>query len=160
VWWWRMSQDRGAHRLTRGGMASSQSRVFCPAARPRDRLGTPPRPARVVVSFSQLRVLGIGSIDTVMSNFQTFTEFLEQRDADRCAADPSLPLHHGGIGSPMTGYEIVDSNLSGERDQVAERSIYRGLFKSVNPARPVSPINSRLLASPFRKRLKSQIMGR
>jgi hypothetical protein len=34
------------------------------------------------------------------------------------------------------------------------------VFRAVNPARPASPTNSRLLASPFRKRLTSQVMGR
>ncbi len=60
----------------------------------------------------------------------------------------------------MTGSDRDEPGIPGGRDQVAERSIFRGMFKAVNPARPVSPINSRLLASPFRKRLKSQIMGR
>ncbi len=46
-------------------------------------------------------------------------------------------------------------------DQLAERrSAFRGIFKVVNPARPASPLNSRLLSSPYRKRLKGQVMGR
>jgi hypothetical protein len=82
-----------------------------------------------------------------MQNYPSFAEYLERRTAedDGQAAPPSKePNHH--------------------EDQVAERSIFRGLFKNpfkaVNPSRPVSPANSRLLASPMRKRLKSQIMGR
>jgi hypothetical protein len=44
---------------------------------------------------------------------------------------------------------------------MAERSVFRGLFKVVNPARPASPLNSRLLASPAKKkRPGSQVMGR
>src|SRR4051812_45492211 len=58
----------------------------------------------------------------------------------------------------MTGTEIADPDITGVRDHVAERSIFLGMFQAVNPARPVSPINSRLLAS-FRKKFKSQIMG-
>lgn len=42
---------------------------------------------------------------------------------------------------------------------VAERSITGGMFKAVNPARPVSPTNSRLFDLPGRKRFKKQIMG-
>jgi hypothetical protein len=43
---------------------------------------------------------------------------------------------------------------------VVERSLMSGMFKAVNPARPVSPMNSRLL-SPFgKKRFKSQVIGR
>jgi hypothetical protein len=60
----------------------------------------------------------------------------------------------------MTGYDRAVPVIQGERDQVAERSNFWGKFKEVNPARPVSPLNSRLLASPFRKRFESQIMGR
>ena len=99
-----------------------------------------------------------------MDNFQTFAEFLEQRDADRRAADPSTAVvGSGGTGpveEPVTGGDSDRPGIPGERDQVAERSIFRGMFKAVNPARPVSPLNSRLLASPFRKRLRSQVMGR
>jgi hypothetical protein len=43
---------------------------------------------------------------------------------------------------------------------VAERSITGGLFKVVNPARPVSPLNSRPLAFPGQNKFKSQVMGR
>jgi hypothetical protein len=47
-----------------------------------------------------------------------------------------------------------------QQPSVVERSLLSGLFKAVNPARPVSPMNSRLL-SPFgKKRLKSQVIGR
>src|SRR4051812_33928351 len=41
-----------------------------------------------------------------------------------------------------------------------ERSMFGSLFKAVNPARAVSATNSRLLASPGRKPLGSQVMGR
>jgi hypothetical protein len=44
---------------------------------------------------------------------------------------------------------------------MAERSVFRGPFKVVNPARPASPLNSRLLASPAKKkRPGSQVMDR
>jgi hypothetical protein len=43
---------------------------------------------------------------------------------------------------------------------MAERSLMRGMFKVVNPARPISPTNSRLLASPGKTRFKSQVIGR
>jgi hypothetical protein len=43
---------------------------------------------------------------------------------------------------------------------LGERSLFRGVFRAVNPARPARPVNSRLLASPFRRRLKGQVIGR
>ena len=58
-----------------------------------------------------------------------------------------------GIGRDVTG-----ESLSGRRSPF--RGLFRGVFKAVNPARAASPLNSRLLASPYRKKLKSQIMGR
>jgi hypothetical protein len=69
-----------------------------------------------------------------MKPYLTFAEYLSLRDADE------TPEH--GLGPP-----------------VAERSITGGMFKAVNPARPVSPTNSRLFALPGRKRFKSQVMG-
>jgi hypothetical protein len=68
-----------------------------------------------------------------MSYFPTFSEYLERRHR----TEPSDPF--------VT--------------PVAERSITGGMFKAVNPARPVSPTNSRLFALPGKKRFKSQIMG-
>ncbi len=99
-----------------------------------------------------------------MGDFQTFAEFLEQRDADRRDVDP-ITVVVGSEGTepveePVTGGDPDERGIRRERDQVAERSISRGLFKAVNPARPISPLNSRLLASPFRKRFRSQVMGR
>jgi len=99
-----------------------------------------------------------------MGDFQTFAEFLEQREAERRAAD-SGPAVDGFWGTesseePGIGGRPARQGITGGRDQVAERSIFCGLFKAVNPARPVSPLNSRLLASPFRKTFKSQVMGR
>jgi hypothetical protein len=71
-----------------------------------------------------------------MRPIKTFAEYLARRLAD----------------------ELSGPDLS--HDPVAERSITGGLFKVVNPARPVSPLNSRLLAGPFPRRLKSQVVGR
>jgi hypothetical protein len=57
-------------------------------------------------------------------------------------------------------------DVAGDEGRVQERSIFSGLFKNpikaVNPARPVLPTNSLLLASHFRRkrRLKSQNIGR
>jgi hypothetical protein len=70
-----------------------------------------------------------------MKPYPTFAEYLSLRDAE-VMPEPDL-------GAP-----------------VAERSITGGMFKVVNPARPVSPMNSRLFPSPSRKRFKSQVMGR
>jgi hypothetical protein len=69
-----------------------------------------------------------------MKPYPTFAEYLLLRDSEE---------------SPMPGNGAP----------VAERSITGGMFKAVNPARPVSPTNSRLFALPGRKRFKSQIMG-
>ncbi len=53
-----------------------------------------------------------------------------------------------------------ESGPDRDRAPVAERSLMRGVFRAVNPARPVSPTNSRLLAGPFPRKLKSQVIGR
>jgi hypothetical protein len=45
------------------------------------------------------------------------------------------------LGSENNSFEPNQQQTS-----VAERSIMSGLFKVVNPARPVSPMNSRLLS--------------
>ena len=101
-----------------------------------------------------------------MGTFKTFTQFLEQRAAEtpiftdqrRAAIDDG---EIDPIDEPMTGGDSAFPGPPSGQGQVAERSMFRGLFKAVNPARPVSPNNSRLLSSPFRKRrLKSQVMGR
>jgi hypothetical protein len=64
-----------------------------------------------------------------------------------------------------THYDLNLPDAMDDGAQVEVRSLFgnpfKGVFKAVNPARPVLPSNSRLLASPFRKkRLKSQVMGR
>ncbi len=66
----------------------------------------------------------------------TFAEYLSLRDAE----GQSEP---GPSGAPF-----------------AERSVTAGMFKAVNPARPVSPTNSRLLSPTVGKRFKSQVIGR
>jgi hypothetical protein len=75
-------------------------------------------------------------IDNGMKAFPSFTEYL----ARRSAAEPP---------DPDQGSTPVD-----------ERSLMGGIFKAVNPARPVSPMNSRLLSPPIQKRFKSQVIGR
>jgi hypothetical protein len=71
-----------------------------------------------------------------MRRYPTFTEYLAQRSAE----EPSEP----------------DQGQA----PVAERSLMGGVFKAVNPARPVSPLNSRPLSFPGQKKLKSQVIGR
>ncbi len=94
-----------------------------------------------------------------MDNFQTFAEFLAQRDTDTSTVVVGTE-GTGPVEEPVTGGDPDRPGIPTARDQVAERSIFRGMFKAVNPARPISHLNSRLLASPFRKRYRSQIMGR
>jgi hypothetical protein len=103
-----------------------------------------------------------------MGGYKSFGEFLEQRDgANDAASQPRRPDARGvdpAAGSPLR-YDPLQPDAVGDGGQVEARSIFANLFKSpfkpVNPARPVSPTNSRLLASPSRKRgLKSQIIGR
>ena len=91
-----------------------------------------------------------------MRSFKTFAEFLEDREAESRGTDPILAGDDFGV----TGVDPAQPGTIGDQDQYAERSFFRGLFKVVNPVRPVSPLNSRLLASPIRKRLKSQVIGR
>jgi hypothetical protein len=104
----------------------------------------------------------------MMNGYISFNEFLEQRDA-ACRADtPTSPLGARGI-EPVAGsatrYVLREPEAAGDEGQIEARSIFGKFFKSpskaVNPSRPVLPTNSRLLASPFRKkRLKSQVVGR
>ncbi len=64
-----------------------------------------------------------------------------------------------GVGDGCEPPWEPEEDVAGEA--LAERrSPFRGLFKVVNPARPVSPLNSKLLASPREKRLNGQVMGR
>jgi len=103
-----------------------------------------------------------------MASYKTFTEFLEQRDPPGRAIDPSPASMDDGWTDPpcepMTGDDPTHPDRSVDRDQVAERSmfkgLYKGLFQAVNPSRPLTTTNSRLLASPFRKRFNSQVMGK
>ena len=83
-------------------------------------------------------------IDRSMRCYPNFLEYLEWRSGV------------GEEGEPPKGLEgdVTDESLAGRR------SPFRGLFKVVNPARPASPLNSKLLASPWKKRLKGQVMGR
>ena len=70
----------------------------------------------------------------------TFSEFLERRT--------------GGHGASIAAMPCADRGA-----QVDERLFPRGMFKAVNPSRPVSPLNSRDLGSPDRKTFKSQVVG-
>jgi hypothetical protein len=98
------------------------------------------------------------------NNFQTFTDFLRQRDAAGRATVPTLPVPGGDMVEPVEANDPTLPGKSVDRDHVCERSrfrgLFRGMFKVVNPARPASPTNSRHLASPFKRKLKSQVMGR
>jgi hypothetical protein len=101
-----------------------------------------------------------------MNGYMSFGEYAEQRDAARHRDTQTMPLDARGIDQGA-GSHIRDHQLeaAGNAGQVEARSLFGNLFKSifkpVNPARPVLPTNSRLLASPFnKKRLKSQVVGR
>jgi hypothetical protein len=100
--------------------------------------------------------------------FMTFSEYLEQRNGGVRSAAES-PSSSGGDDASAAS-ETAQGNVAAcpgmvdarGRNQchVSERSMFRGVLRAVNPARPASPTNSSLLASPFRKRLKSQVIGR
>jgi hypothetical protein len=96
--------------------------------------------------------------------FMTFSQYLEQRDAGvRSAAEsPSSPDYDGSSAAdkPARRDDAACPGMVDTQGHFSERSMFRGVFRAVNPARPASPTNSRLLASPFRKRLKSQVIGR
>src|SRR4051794_13290484 len=102
-----------------------------------------------------------------MDSYKTFAEFLEQRDPPGRATDPiPASMEDGWIdppSDPTTGDAPTHPGRSVGQDQVSERSrfsgLFKGLFKVVNPARPAPPLNSRALASPFRKKLKNQVTG-
>jgi hypothetical protein len=90
-----------------------------------------------------------------MGNFMTFADYLERREADLRLFDPARN------GDRAASIELHDLPMVPcDPDPVSERSMFRGVFKAVNPARPASPTNSTMLASPSRKRLKGQVMGR
>lgn len=97
---------------------------------------------------------------------KSFTEFLEQRTAETPTTGDlrRAVIGDGGIDpidEPSTNGVSASPVSPDGQGQVTERSMFRGLFKAVNPARPASPTNSRLLASPFRRqRPRSQVMGR
>jgi hypothetical protein len=94
--------------------------------------------------------------------FLTFIEFLEQRASDQGDSFATMPLG-ARRGQSRTG-SVTDAPWvdfrSAHGSQVDERLFPRGMFKAVNPSRPVSPLNSRDLGSPHRKRFKSQVIGR
>lgn len=98
-----------------------------------------------------------------MVSFKTFGEYLEQRTSFVPNAGPSR-ADGGGTGANFTEYPLPDPGIPGDGRHVSERSRFRNPYKvvsgAVNPSRPVSPTNSRLLSFPARKRLKSQIVGR
>jgi hypothetical protein len=79
-----------------------------------------------------------------MESDSTFADYLEWRAASGGGHAGDLTVGSGDVSCvPM-----------------AERSVFRGLFKAVNPARPASPLNSLLLTSPAKKkRPGSQVMG-
>jgi hypothetical protein len=96
-----------------------------------------------------------------MRHFKSFAEYVEQRAADH-RDDPESIASGGEPILALDGWANGGSPPSSATScgQVAEPSLFRGLFKAVNPARPASPTSSRLLASPFRRRFKSQVVGR
>ena len=83
-----------------------------------------------------------------MRTYTSFSEYMERRERE------SAPVTRARSTLAISG----DEARSGH-DPVAERSLYP-LLGAVNPARPVSPMNSKLLAMPGRRKLKSQVMGR
>ena len=80
-----------------------------------------------------------------MRPIPTFAEYLKhrRREALPSPAPPPRPEMPGQQARPVTVRKLIP-----------------GWGKAVNPARPVTPFNSKLLASPDRKRLKSQVVNR
>lgn len=102
-----------------------------------------------------------------MNDYMTFSEYVERRDAachDSAAHMPLDVWHTDPTGGSPVRHDLPDSDVAGDEGQVEERSMFGALFKNpfkaVNPARPVTPTNSRLFAPPGRKRLKGQVVGR
>ncbi len=83
-----------------------------------------------------------------MRCYPSFLEYLEWRSGIGDERDPPRGLEG----------DVSSESLAERRSPF--RGLFRGVFKAVNPARPISPTNSRLLAPPSRKRLKSQVVGR
>jgi hypothetical protein len=79
-----------------------------------------------------------------MRPIPTFAEYLKQRRREAIPS-PAPPPRPDGPGKHAV--------------PIAEKLI-PGWGKAVNPARSVTPFNSKLLAFLGRKRLKSQVVGR
>ena len=80
-----------------------------------------------------------------MRPMPTFAEYLKRRrpEAIPNPAPPPRPEVPGQAAAPVSARKLIP-----------------GWGKAVNPSRPVTPFNSKLLASPGRKRLKSQVVNR
>jgi hypothetical protein len=87
-------------------------------------------------------------IDIPMHNYLSFLEYVGRRERGS-----------RGEGLVRSVISFPTDVVRRGSDPVAERSLYP-LLGAVNPARPVSPMNSKLLAMPGRRKLKSQVMGR
>ena len=86
-------------------------------------------------------------IDIPMHAYLSFSEYVGRRETGST-----------GEGLLRSAFSFPTYVWRGS-DPVAERSLYP-LLGAVNPARPVSPMNSKLLAMPGRRKLKGQVMGR
>src|ERR1700675_243174 len=79
-----------------------------------------------------------------MGIYKTFAEYLEQRDILHPSTDPSRMI--GGDDKIMpTGCDLPETNAAGNPHHIPQQPMFRGLFKVVNPARPVFPTKSRVL---------------
>ncbi len=80
-----------------------------------------------------------------MRPIPTFAEYLRRRHPEALPnpAPPPRPEVPGREAVPVTVRRLIP-----------------GWGQAVNPSRPVTPFNSKLLALPGRKRLKSQVVGR
>jgi hypothetical protein len=95
--------------------------------------------------------------------FMTFSKYLERRDSAVSFVPDSPPaVIDGGAATSeeLTRGDHAADPGSGDigihrQGYVSERSLFRGVFKAVNPSRPASPTSSRLLASPFRRKFRS-----
>lgn len=101
---------------------------------------------------------------TGMERQMTFAGSLERRGSLGTTAGYPFP-GDGEDEAAMTGALLFEPGArAGDQLRVIERSSFnpfKGAFKAVNPARPVSPTNSRLFGPPCRrKRLGAQVIGR
>ena len=125
--------------ITFSGMVSWRSLIFR-TRRPSGRMSVVPLTSRGDGLDARAPVLRVGGIDR-HGRLPDLRRIPETPGRGSCAPTRARLWAATGNRSgrgPMTLGDPAPGNPD-ERDQVAERSIFRGMFKAVNPSRPSAP---------------------